>query len=133
MGGVPKPDGDDVPWRPVARCQLTFIIWGCYNGALLVLERLVPLPRLLKHPAFRPVLILTTFLAVCFGLVFVRSQSFADAGTILAHLVRHTPGWHSIPRCGAPAWLAYWPCSPAISPVPASMSGSSNAGCRRRH
>jgi alginate O-acetyltransferase complex protein AlgI len=70
----------------------TFVLWGCYHGLLLALGRAVPLPRRLRGPAWRPVLAAATFLAVCFGWVLFRAQSFADAGAVLARLVRPVAG-----------------------------------------
>ena len=70
----------------------TYILWGCYNGVLLLLERAFPLPIWLRKPAWRPLLIATTFSAVCFGLIFVRSQSFGDAETVLARLTLPVAG-----------------------------------------
>jgi alginate O-acetyltransferase complex protein AlgI len=65
----------------------TFVLWGVYHGGLLVLGRLVPVPRALAGRWMAPVWILLTFLAVCVGWVLFRAQSFADAGTVLAGLV----------------------------------------------
>jgi alginate O-acetyltransferase complex protein AlgI len=70
----------------------TFILWGGYHGLLLALERAVSLPRWLRGPAWRPPLAAVTFLAVCFGWVLFRAQSFADAGAALVRLVRPTEG-----------------------------------------
>jgi len=70
----------------------TFILWGGYHGLLLALERAVPLPRPLRGAAWRPVLAVVTFLAVCVGWVLFRAQSFAEAGAVLARLVRPAAG-----------------------------------------
>jgi alginate O-acetyltransferase complex protein AlgI len=70
----------------------TFLLWGGYHGLLLALERAVPLPRWLRGRAWRPVAAVATFLAVCFGWVLFRAQSFADAGAVLSRLVRPAAG-----------------------------------------
>jgi alginate O-acetyltransferase complex protein AlgI len=69
----------------------TFVAWGAYHGLLLAIQRL--LPKSLEHPAFRPVGMLVTFLAVCVGWVLFRAQSFADAVTILHGMVIPTSGY----------------------------------------
>lgn len=69
----------------------TFVAWGAYHGALLAVQRLVP--KSFEHPAFRPVGMLATFLAVCVGWVLFRAQTFADAITILRGMVIPTSGY----------------------------------------
>ncbi len=77
----------------------TFIVWGAYHGLLLVLQRVCTLPGWLRAPVFRPLWILATFLAVCAGWVFFRSQSLTTAGCILSGLVLPTPGILLAPDC----------------------------------
>jgi alginate O-acetyltransferase complex protein AlgI len=64
----------------------TFVAWGGLHGLLLVGHRLLPNWKWRESPAFRPLAILTTFLAVCIGWVFFRAQSFGDAAIILQHM-----------------------------------------------
>jgi alginate O-acetyltransferase complex protein AlgI len=64
----------------------TFVAWGLYHGLLLVLHRMIPWPKALSSHALKPLAVATTFLLVCLGWVFFRSQSFADAGVILTRL-----------------------------------------------
>ena len=71
----------------------TYILWGGYNGVLLLLQRAFPLPAWLRKPAWRPLLIATTFAAVAFGLIFVRAQSFSDAGAVLKQLLFPAAGF----------------------------------------
>jgi alginate O-acetyltransferase complex protein AlgI len=63
----------------------TFVVWGFYHGVLLAVHRAMAWKRL-GSAALRPLAIALTFLLVCVGWVFFRSQTFADAGTILTHL-----------------------------------------------
>jgi len=69
----------------------TFVAWGGLHGLLLAGHRLLPSWKWRESRAFRPLAVLTTFLAVCVGWVFFRAQSFADAGIILQHLFQ--PEW----------------------------------------
>lgn len=69
----------------------TFVAWGAYHGALLAIQRL--LPKALERPAFRPLGMFVTFLAVCAGWVLFRAQTFADALTILRGMVIPTNGY----------------------------------------
>jgi alginate O-acetyltransferase complex protein AlgI len=57
----------------------TFVVWGLYNGLLLVAWRRwgAPLERL---PS--PIQIFLTFNSICFGLVFLHAHSFRDVLTI---------------------------------------------------
>jgi alginate O-acetyltransferase complex protein AlgI len=64
----------------------TFVAWGGWHGALLVMHRLLPAWRWRESPMFRPLAVGATFLMVTIGWVFFRAQSFTDAGTILQHL-----------------------------------------------
>jgi alginate O-acetyltransferase complex protein AlgI len=63
----------------------TFVVWGFYHGVLLAIHRAMAGKRF-GAAALRPLSIALTFLLVCVGWVFFRSQTFADAGTILTHL-----------------------------------------------
>src|SRR5262245_20526389 len=69
----------------------TFVVWGAYHGALLTIQRL--LPKSLERPAFRPIGMFVTFLAVCVGWVLFRAQTFADAIKILRGMVVPTSGY----------------------------------------
>jgi alginate O-acetyltransferase complex protein AlgI len=64
----------------------TFVVWGAWNGALLMLERRWPV--LLEGS--RPLRIALTFLAFTLGMVVFRSPDLARAGAQLLALV--TPG-----------------------------------------
>ena len=70
----------------------TYVLWGAYNGVLLSLERLVPLPRFLSSRWLTPVWTLLTFLALLVGFVLVRSQSLADAGIVYTGLFTPVAG-----------------------------------------
>ncbi|MCK6527066.1 MBOAT family protein [Myxococcota bacterium] len=65
----------------------TFVAWGLYHGALIVLHRLVG-PWLPAAPAgwpaalHRGIRVATTFVLVCGGWVLFRAERFADAMTI---------------------------------------------------
>ncbi len=65
----------------------TFLAWGLWHGLFLILERMLPGPRvpaILKH--------LFTIFAVMLGWVFFRSQSFEQAFGIFAALFGQTDG-----------------------------------------
>lgn len=70
----------------------TFLIWGGYHGLLLVLQRVLRLPRLLQGAWFKPVSILTTFMAVSIGWVFFRAKTLSDALTILGGMLHPVSG-----------------------------------------
>jgi alginate O-acetyltransferase complex protein AlgI len=70
----------------------TFILWGGYHGALLALNRLVPLPRSLRQGPGRCLAVLGTFLCVCVGWVFFRAQTLDQAATILLGLLNRVGG-----------------------------------------
>ncbi|MFO0964424.1 MAG: MBOAT family protein [Gemmataceae bacterium] len=70
----------------------TFVAWGLYHGVWLALHRAIPLPSVLKKPAFRPLCMLTTFLLVALGWVFFRAQTFGDAGIMLERMFVPTLG-----------------------------------------
>src|SRR5262249_51432294 len=71
---------------------VNFVAWGGYHGLLLALERAGRLPPALSRPAWTPVGVAATFLAVCVGWALFRSQSFGDTVTILAPLACPTAG-----------------------------------------
>jgi alginate O-acetyltransferase complex protein AlgI len=77
----------------------TFVAWGAYHGVLLAIQRI--LPKSLEHPAFRPVGMFVTFLAVSVGWVLFRAQTFADAITILRGMVIPTNGYELVGDGGA--------------------------------
>jgi alginate O-acetyltransferase complex protein AlgI len=68
------------------------VLWGLYNGVLLLLHRLLPRPSWLASPWLRPLTVAMTFLAVCVGYVFFRAQSLADAAVVYSRLFRPTTG-----------------------------------------
>jgi D-alanyl-lipoteichoic acid acyltransferase DltB (MBOAT superfamily) len=59
----------------------TFVVWGLYNGILLVAWRRwgAPIAELPK-----PVQAFLTFNSICFGLVFLHAQSFRDVLTVFS-------------------------------------------------
>jgi alginate O-acetyltransferase complex protein AlgI len=61
----------------------TMVAWGALHGALLCLERLVPLPRWASHRSLAPVFALTTYLTVSLGLVMFRCETFQHSGSML--------------------------------------------------
>ncbi|MBA2517454.1 MAG: MBOAT family protein [Solirubrobacterales bacterium] len=64
----------------------TFVLWGTFHGAMLVLERVIggrlPTPAWLRW--------VVTFHAIVFGWILFRSQDLASVGTFMERLV--TPG-----------------------------------------
>jgi alginate O-acetyltransferase complex protein AlgI len=87
-----------------------YVLWGFYNGVLLVLHRLwlrvlsgrESAERLRRTPAYRLVAVLATFLLVAVGLVLVRSESWAGCwlversllgGASASELTRWVPAW----------------------------------------
>lgn len=86
-----------------------YILWGFYNGVLLVLHRLYDVglsrwpwaDRLRRHWTYRVTAVAMTFLLVAFGLVLVRSESWAGCWRIEQSLVglgsadgdAHLPTW----------------------------------------
>ncbi len=72
-----------------------FLIWGGYHGALLSLERVVPVERIWK-----PLRLLPTFVLVCVGWVFFRAVTFADSVFVLRQMFTNPHGvstwksWH---------------------------------------
>jgi alginate O-acetyltransferase complex protein AlgI len=72
-----------------------FAIWGAYHGALLSLERAMPVSRL-----WRPLGVLLTFVLVCVGWVFFRASTFADSTFVIGQMFGNPHGiqtwknWH---------------------------------------
>ncbi len=63
----------------------TFVVWGFYNGLLLVAwRRWGPGPS--KSLAGRALRIFVTYNALCLGLTFLHARSFADAWAVLCSL-----------------------------------------------
>jgi len=60
----------------------TFVVWGLYHGAFLVLERLGLGSRLARSP--RSLRHIYTLLVVMVGWVFFRSETLSQAGSLLA-------------------------------------------------
>lgn len=68
----------------------TFVVWGCYHGALLIIERSTGLARSTALVGLRRAI---TFLLVVLGWVLFRSGSLHEAGNMLsAMLLPHQPG-----------------------------------------
>lgn len=70
-----------------------FVIWGVYHGAALAVTRWVhdrlgvkPHDPLVNHWLWRVLAVVATFHVVCFGWIFFRAQSFADAFTVIGGL-----------------------------------------------
>ena len=87
-----------------------YVLWGLYNGVLLALHRLYDrvlsgrswADRLRGSLGFRLAAVAGTFLLVAFGLVLVRSQSWAGCWLVEHSLV----GWRG--AAGARHWLPAW-------------------------
>jgi alginate O-acetyltransferase complex protein AlgI len=83
----------------------TFVIWGCYHGALLVMQRLLPgqggrgnAQVGNTRDTWRPLRILFTFHLVCLGWVFFRAES---PGLAMRFLERIASGpWEWRPALG---------------------------------
>ena len=79
----------------------TFVIWGMYHGACLILhrefqrrtERSHTLNRLKSQAFGRALAVLMTFVIVCIGWVFFRSGSMAEASQILLRMLTLAGGW----------------------------------------
>lgn len=77
----------------------TFVVWGLFHGAFLVIERvglaswLESMPRVLRHAYL--------LLVVMVGWVFFRADSLAGAIAVLQAMVGLSP---SLPTVYAPAW-----------------------------
>jgi alginate O-acetyltransferase complex protein AlgI len=64
-----------------------FVIWGAYNGALLLLQRFVPWPSWTSAPALRPLRVLLTQATFVLGLVLFRAPSIPDAVLMLRRML----------------------------------------------
>ncbi|MBI34587.1 MAG: membrane-bound O-acyltransferase family protein [Flavobacteriales bacterium] len=64
--------------------EWTFVIWGAFHGALLILETLVKFEK--KTHLIRILLNFKTFFLVCVGWVFFRANSLEDASYIFREL-----------------------------------------------
>jgi len=73
---------------------MNFVVWGAYQGILLILhkefrlvaERVTPLRRILDNPLGKLLSIVVTFHVVCIGWVFFRAETFDTACRIIAKL-----------------------------------------------
>ena len=66
----------------------TFVVWGAIHAAFLMLERLTDWPKKLsKTPTGSMLGVALTFLMVCFGWVFFRSESVGQAFGVLRAMV----------------------------------------------
>jgi len=83
-----------------------YVLWGVYNGVLLLLHRLweqrasgsVALERLRSHTTYRILAWAATFLLVAVGLVLVRSQSWAGCWVVEQSLLgMSASGEHWVP------------------------------------
>lgn len=80
----------------------TFVIWGAFHGGLLVAERLLRGNRGLPHDSSSPVtlrqwpMIVFTFLLVCVGWVFFRSDNIGVAWEIFGNMADFSKGPGSI-------------------------------------
>ncbi len=63
----------------------TFIVWGAYHGALLIIERVTGLRDLLEH-RFAIARRLATLFLVMIGWIFFRSDDLSEAATIIKAL-----------------------------------------------
>jgi alginate O-acetyltransferase complex protein AlgI len=74
----------------------TFVIWGCYHGALLVAQRWIPGAERKEGAAdrLRPLRILATFHLICLGWVFFRAESLALAFAFLGRMLTGPRDWH---------------------------------------
>ena len=63
----------------------TFVLWGVYHGALLIVERLFLLKLYSRLPKIIP--LITTFLLVAIGWVFFRAESLRGALSFIKKLV----------------------------------------------
>lgn len=73
----------------------TFVIWGCYHGALLALQRVLPGAR--KDSAgrdpWRPLKIAATFHLVCVGWIWFRAESLSAANRFFARFAAGDWAW----------------------------------------
>ncbi len=71
----------------------TFVVWGGYHGALLVLERVLGLPATARTPAAAVVRRAVVMLLVAVGWVFFRAGSMGQAWAFLGRMF----SWHGGP------------------------------------
>lgn len=69
-----------------------YIAWGLLHGVIMVCERLISLPAWTAARLLRPLWVLWTFFLINLTLVFVRTQSLADAFTVYQHLFQPLAG-----------------------------------------
>jgi len=70
----------------------TFIVWGAYQGLLLILhragkpiwDRVGMIGQRLTGMAWRPILVIFFFQLICLGWIFFRAQSLSQAGSLIA-------------------------------------------------
>ena len=67
-----------------------FIIWGGYHGALLSVERMIPIEK--RHWLLTGPRMLLTFVLVAVGWVFFRAESLPDARFVLSQMVSGMQG-----------------------------------------
>ncbi len=85
----------------------TFIIWGCYHGLLLAIQRVISGSRGLDENrgntwnTWRPLKIFVTFHLICLGWVFFRAENLEKALAFLERLASSDWGWS--PGLGAVA------------------------------
>lgn len=65
--------------------NLTFIIWGCLHGILMIIEDLLP-KRELKNKISLYTMRAITFLIVCFTWIFFRSQTIQEASIVITSI-----------------------------------------------
>ena len=103
----------------------TFVIWGLYNGLLLVAWRRVGV-REVRHPLAVPLAVFATFNAICFGLVFLHARSFGDAAAAFASLLN--PGGALTPGLLEPVGLGALAAAAALHFTPQSWKAGLRAG-----
>jgi alginate O-acetyltransferase complex protein AlgI len=99
----------------------TFVIWGCLHGAYVTIERAVfGMKGLPPVSGWRRVLaVLVTFHLTCIAWVFFRASTFADATTMLRHMlfewspqIKQFPvpvaAWLPLAGLAVAHGLAYW-------------------------
>ncbi len=73
----------------------TFVVWGLYNGLLLVVWRRFG-PRDAKNPLRAALQTFLTFNAICLGLVFLHARSFHEATIVFSTLLNPTAPWSGV-------------------------------------
>jgi alginate O-acetyltransferase complex protein AlgI len=64
----------------------TFLVWGCYHGALLIIERAFNLDKTPSGPVARIAQRALTLVLVAFGWVFFRAADLGQALTMIGHM-----------------------------------------------